>query len=212
MKKIVYILFFTIFIITLLFSLDNTEDKASIGIKITEFLFNKGINPYIIIFLISILPFIELRGSIPIGILFLNLDWIPVIIVSIIGNMFPIFFIILFFNFLEKILRKISFLNKFFNWLFKKTLIKSKSFEKYKEAGLVFFVGIPLPMTGAWTGSLIAYLLKFSYLKSILFIFLGVLCAAFIVTIITYFKITGLIVALIIFTIITIISIILRKN
>lgn len=212
MKKVIVILFFTLIIANIIFSLNTLSDKKALSIKITEFLKNKNVNPYIIIFLISVLPFIELRGSIPIGILFLNLEWIPVIIVSIIGNMLPIFFIILFFDLFEKILRKISFFNKFFDWLFKRVLSKSKPIEKYKEIGLVFFIGIPLPMTGAWTGSLIAYLLKLSYLKSIIFIFLGVLSAAVIVTTITYFKIVGLIVALIIFIGITLISAAFKKD
>ena len=190
----------------------NENNKANIGIKVTNFLLEKGINPYFVIVIISMLPIIELRGSIPIGILFLNLNWIPVIIFSIIGNMLPIFFILLFFQFIEKILRKFSFFNKFFDWLFKKTLSKGKSIEKYKELGLMFFVGIPLPFTGAWTGSLIAYLLKLSYIKSIIFIFLGVISATIIVTILTYFKFIGLIIALTVFIILTIISLIIKKD
>ncbi|HOJ64145.1 MAG TPA: small multi-drug export protein [Spirochaetota bacterium] len=211
MKKLLLNFLFIFIVITFLFSIESHE-KKDIGIKITEFFLDKGINPYFIILIISMLPIVELRGSIPIGILFLKLQWIPVIIISIIGNMLPIFFILLFFGFVEKILRKISIFDKFFNWLFKKTISKSKSIEKYKELGLMFFIGIPLPVTGAWTGSLIAYLLKLSYIKSIIFIFLGVLAAAFIVSAITYFKLIGLIVALAIFIVITISGMIFKKR
>lgn len=212
MRRILFNFIFMFIIIFFISATESIEEKKSIGIKITDFLLNKGIDPYIIVLLISMLPFIELRGSIPIGILFLKLQWVPVIIISIIGNMIPIFFILLFFGFFEKILRKIKLFNSFFDWLFKKTLSKSKSIERYKELGLMFFVGIPLPVTGAWTGSLIAYLLKLSYIKSLIFIFLGVLSAAFIVIVITYFKLIGLIVALTIFIIITIIGAIVKKN
>ncbi|HQB61681.1 MAG TPA: small multi-drug export protein, partial [Spirochaetota bacterium] len=120
-----------------------------------------------------------------------------------IGNMIPIFFVLFLFKYVEKFLRRFKVFDVFFDKLFARTIAKSKSVEEFQELGLAFFVAIPLPVTGAWTGSLIAYLLKLSYLKSIFFIFLGVVCAGAIVSVITYFKMTGLIIALSVLVIIT---------
>jgi len=200
MKKILYLLIL-ILIFTNLFG-------SSYGERLAQDLYNKGINPYLVILIISTIPIVELRGAIPIGILFFKLNWSYVILISIIGNMLPIFFVLFIFEYIEKLLRKIKFFNNIFDWIFKITIAKSKTIEDYQEFGLALFVGIPLPATGAWTGSLIAYLLKLSYLKSIIFIFLGVLIAAVIVSIITFLEFIGLIIAIVLLVTFTIIGII----
>ncbi len=188
------------FLITaLLFGTVCAVFGSETGERITRLLIDKGINPYLVVMIIAALPIVELRGAIPIGIIFLKLSWIPVIVVSVLGNMIPVFFILYLFEAVERMLRKISFFNGIFDFLFKLSLKKSGSIEKYKELGLMFFVGIPLPATGAWTGSLIAYLLKLKYHVSIIYIFFGVLSAAAIVSAITYFEIKGLIVAIALF-------------
>ncbi|HPY87283.1 MAG TPA: small multi-drug export protein [Spirochaetota bacterium] len=174
-----------------------------LGLRIANKFKDAGIDPYIVILLISTLPIVELRGAIPIGIIAFQLNWFLVILLSIIGNMIPIFFVLFLFKYVEKFLRRFKVFDVFFDKLFARTIAKSKSVEEFQELGLAFFVAIPLPVTGAWTGSLIAYLLKLSYLKSIFFIFLGVVCAGAIVSVITYFKMTGLIIALSVLVIIT---------
>lgn len=181
MKKL-FIFIFLAVIITSIFGIDMTDQKAA---KFADWLTSKGINPYIIVVLLAMLPIFELRGSIPVGILVMKLDVVQVIIWSVIGNMIPIFFILFFFGPIEKLLRKISFFNKFFDWLFARTKAKSASIEKYEEIGLMLFVGIPLPLTGAWTGCLAAYIFKLSYLSSLFYIFLGVLIACAIVVTLT---------------------------
>lgn len=177
MKFIISILII-LFVVTFSFS-ENIENST--GKRIADKLINLGINPYLAIFIIAMLPIVELRLSIPVGFL-LELNWVYVVIISIIGNMIPIFFILFLFEAVEKFLRKIKFFDDLLNWIFKRTMAKSKAIEKYEELGLMIFVGIPLPLTGAWTGSLIAYIMKLSYFKSLLYIFLGVLIAAAIVT------------------------------
>ena len=167
------------------------------GIKIADKLVDHGINPYLVVLLIATLPIVELRGSIPIGILYFGLNWKLVVIFSIIGNIIPIFFILFLFGVVERFLRRFKIFDKFFNWLFKRTLARSGTIEKYEELGLMLFVAIPAPVTGAWTGSLASYLFKLSYLKSILFIILGVLIAACIVTTLTFFWKIGLIILII---------------
>jgi uncharacterized membrane protein len=175
---------------TMLFCIDGTADTEhghiSTGARIALLLKDLGINPYLIILIIAMLPIVELRGAIPAGIIFLELEWVPVIMFSIIGNMVPIFFILFLLKPVEKLFRKIPAFDRLFDWVFKRTMAKTTAVEKYEEAGLMLFVAIPLPVTGAWTGSLVSYLLKLNYWKSILFIFFGVLIAGGIVSTLTY--------------------------
>lgn len=203
-----YLMLLSIFMIfsVILSSVDVSGD--SIGLRIANKFKSFGINPYVVIILISMLPIVELRGAIPIGILVFKLNWFFVILFSIIGNMIPIFFVLFIFKYVEKFLRRFQLFDNFFDKLFKRTIAKSKSVEEFQELGLAFFVAVPLPVTGAWTGSLIAYLLKLSYPKSIFFIFLGVVCAGAIVSVITYFKTTGLLIALAVLAVITLAGVI----
>ncbi len=191
------------FLVMLIILVGGVVFGSGFGDRITEVLKNNGINPYFIVFLISSIPIVELRGAIPIGILMLKLNWFPVILLSIAGNMMPVFFILYVFKILEKIFRKVPVFNKLIDIVFKITMKKSESIEKYEELGLMFFVGIPLPVTGAWTGSLISYILRLSYIKSIIFIFLGVVVASIIVSAITFYGIKGLIIAISLFVLIT---------
>jgi uncharacterized membrane protein len=181
--KYILSVFFVIFVVTLVFA-SNVDN--SIGKRVADKLIDIGINPYFAVLLIATLPIVELRGSIPVGFL-LELNWIYIVLVSIIGNMLPIFFILYFLGIVEKFLRRFKIFDMFFNWLFKRTKAKSILMEKYEELGLMLFVAIPAPITGAWTGSLASYIMKLSYLKSLFFIFLGVLIAAGIVTAFSFF-------------------------
>lgn len=172
------------------FSRQDISEHETLGQKIAGYLIRKRVNPYVSVLVIAMLPVVELRGAIPAGIA-MGLRWELVILFSIIGNMVPIFFILFFLAPVEKILRNIKLLDRFFVWLYKRTLRKSDSVKKYEQIGLMFFVSIPLPVTGAWTGSLIAYLLKFKYFMSIVYIFLGVCIAGAIVSTITYLAMLG---------------------
>ncbi len=198
-----YIMLLSIFVLFSVFLSSADVSGDGIGIRIANKFKSFGINPYAVILIISMIPIVELRGAIPIGILAFGLDWFPVVLFSIVGNMIPIFFVLFIFKYVEKFLRRFQVFDKFFDKLFKRTIAKSKSVEEFQELGLAFFVAVPLPVTGAWTGSLIAYLLKLSYPKSIFFIFFGVVCAGAIVSVITYFKMKGLIIAISVLVIIT---------
>jgi len=149
------------------------------------------------VFLLAMLPIFELRGSIPMGIYYYHLPYWKVIPISLAGNMIPIFFILLFFDFVTKLCFKFKFSRKILEAIFRRTRSKSEIIEKYEEVGLMIFVAIPLPVTGAWTGSLAAYLMGLSFWKSILFIFLGVCIASVVVSFLTSLKWIGLIIALI---------------
>ncbi len=203
-KKNTFFLYLTIILAAIFVCADASND--SIGSNLADKLIEHNVNPYLSVFIIAMIPIVELRGAIPVGILALQLNWPLVVLLSILGNMVPIFFVLFIFKFVEKFLRRFAVFNRFFDWFFAKTLAKSQSVQRYQELGLAFFVGIPLPVTGAWTGSLIAYLLHLSYIKSILYIGLGVCCSACIVSVITYFKWIGLIVGVSILVLITVIG------
>lgn len=137
------------------------------------------------IFFISMLPVVELRGSIPVG-YFVGLNWYINLIVSIIGNMIPVPFILFYSVKVFEYMKKRNIMTKFIEKIEKRALNKSDSVAKKEFLGLMIFVGIPLPGTGAWTGSLIAAILKLDIKKSLLSIFLGVVIAAVLVTLGVY--------------------------
>ncbi len=138
-------------------------------------------------FFLAFLPITELRASIPIGITLYHIDWKIVFCISVLGNLVPVIFLLLFLDPVSKILRKNQKIDKLFLWLFEKTRNRTK--EKMKRFGylaLLLFVAIPLPVTGAWTGSIVAFLYKIPKKKAFLFISIGVLIAGIIVSLLTF--------------------------
>lgn len=148
-----------------------------------NYLQTNGISPYLIVIIISMLPIIELRGSIPVAILLLNLSWEEAVLLSIFGNMLPIPLILLFMDWFFRFISRNKLGKRFTEWLFKRTRHKSKQIQKYEFWGLTLFVGIPLPGTGAWTGAFAANIIGIRFWRSMLCIFLGVLLASVIVTV-----------------------------
>ena len=141
----------------------------------------------LIVFIISILPILELRGGL-IAASLLNVSPLTGYIVSIIGNTLPVPFILLFIN---KILdwmgkSKIKWMNKLSKGLDKKARKHKDSIEKYGYLGLILFVGVPLPGTGAWTGCLAASVLNMDKKKSFISIMLGIIMASIIMMLISY--------------------------
>jgi uncharacterized membrane protein len=150
-----------------------------------------------IVGLISMVPIFELRGAIPIGILGYHMPWWEVFAVSVIGNILPIFLILLLMDPVRKLLAGIPAYDRFFEWLFAHTRKKSGAIEKYEALGLILFVAIPLPGTGAWSGALAAYIFGLPYWKSLFCCFLGVIGAGIVVTILTLLGWAGAAIALI---------------
>ena len=147
----------------------------------------KSISSEVYVFLVSMLPILELRAAIPIGFA-LNMNIFECYLISVIGNLLPIPFILIF---IKKILEymshsKIKLFNKVSNKLITKADKRSDSVNRYSLFGLFLFVAIPLPGTGAWTGALIASLLGMRFKKSFISIVCGVLCAGLIMTLATY--------------------------
>lgn len=143
---------------------------------------------YILTFLISMVPIVELRGGIPIGVS-MGVKWYYAVPICMIGNMIPVPFI---FFFARKILEwgaDKKFIGKFFSWCLKKGHSGGEKLKAKAGKGmfwaLLLFVGIPLPGTGAWTGTLAASLLDLDFKKSIIAVTLGVALAATIMTIAT---------------------------
>ena len=137
-------------------------------------------------FLVSMVPVIELRGAIPIGVA-RGLPFWAAVLVSIIGNLVPVPFIIIFIKKIFAFMReKMPKLNGLVTRLENKANSKSETVQKYAFWGLFIFVAIPLPGTGAWTGALIAAMLEMPFKKAFPSIMLGVLSAGAIVTFITY--------------------------
>ena len=131
------------------------------------------------IFFGSMIPWIESRYVIPYALWVFNWELWQVFPLAILGNMLPIPFVLLFFKFVEKFLRKFRFWTKVMDWLFKRTRERADGkIIKYEYLGLIMFVAVPLPFTGAWTGSLIAYLFDLKFSKSLLTILLGVIISA----------------------------------
>lgn len=144
-----------------------------------------GINKNILIFIVSMLPIVELRGGL-IAASILNVEFIKAFIICFIGNIIPVPFILLLIESIFKLLKKWNPTKKIVEKLESKSLSKKEQIDKYGYLGLLLFVGVPLPGTGAWTGSLLAVLLNMNKKKSFIFISLGVLMAGIIMSIISY--------------------------
>lgn len=141
----------------------------------------------IAIFIISMIPIAELRISLPLALTVYELPWFKAYIIAVLGNLFPVILIIRFISPISDYLRRKSKLaEKFFSWLFIRTRSKTvEHYEKYGLWALMFFVAIPLPLTGAWTGALAAWLFGIKIHNALIYIGLGVLIAGLIISIAT---------------------------
>ena len=144
-----------------------------------------GFPPQLAVMLISMLPLVELRGGIPAARV-AELPLTEAIFFSVLGNIIPIPFILLFINKVFDWLRPTKLFGGFVRRMEERAMNKSGSIAKAEFWGLVIFVGIPLPGTGGWTGALIASLLKIDLKKSSLAILLGIAIAATIMSLISY--------------------------
>ncbi len=141
----------------------------------------------IICFIISLFPILELRG----GLLaaspaFLDVPMMTALPWCIVGNLLPIPFVLLLIEHILVLMEKLSITRGFALWLRNRAEKNKGKIEKYGFWGLVLFVGIPLPGTGAWTGSLVAALMHLPFRKSMLACIVGVMLASVIMCIISY--------------------------
>ncbi len=145
----------------------------------------KGGGKEVAVFIISLLPILELRGGL-IAARILGIEFIKAFIICYIANIIPVPFILLFINWIFNKMSKWKPTKKIVDWLSNKTLKKKDQINKYGYFGLFLFVGIPLPGTGAWTGSLLAILLNLDKKKSFITIAIGVLAAGIIMSLLSY--------------------------
>ena len=143
---------------------------------------------YLIVFFISMVPLIELRGAIPYAIGY-NLPILPSYIIAIIGNMLPVPIIYLFARRVLEFGKDKKYIGKFFSWCLKKGEAGGKKLQAKAGKGLYWalfiFVGIPLPGTGAWTGTLAASILDMDLKKSVIAVMAGVILAGIIMGILS---------------------------
>lgn len=139
----------------------------------------------VVIFIISMFPILELRG----GLLAASLLQVPIttaIPICIIGNIIPIPFILFFIRAIFSFMKKHNILKGFVEWLERHAMKRSGKVEASEFIGLMLFVGIPIPGTGAWTGSLIAALLEMDIKKAVLAELCGIVIATIIMSIVSY--------------------------
>jgi len=133
-------------------------------------------------FFISTLPVSELRGAIPFA-LSRGITWQRAYIISVVGNFVPVIPILLLLGRVSEFLMKHSRLfERFFSWLFTRTMNRSAMVEKFEALGLILFVAIPLPITGAWTGCVAAFLFKIPLKHAVPAILAGIMIAGTVVT------------------------------
>lgn len=141
----------------------------------------------ILVFVISIMPILELRGGL-IAATLLNMNPVTSYIISIIGNVLPVPFILLLITKILNWMRKskVSIFNKLASWLDGKVEKNKGQIEKFGYLGVVLFVGIPLPGTGAWTGSLIASVLELDKKKTFISVLIGIIMASIIMMLLSF--------------------------
>lgn len=147
-----------------------------------------GFPAEVAVFLIAMIPIAELRVALPLALAYYKLPVLTAYFIAVLGNLFPVVFILLFIGPVSDWLIKRSRLFElFFKWLFERTRNKViRRYEKYGLIALTMFVAIPLPITGAWTGSLAAWLFGIETKKAFSAIALGVMIAGVIVYLVTF--------------------------
>jgi len=152
-------------------------------------LHNLGFSKEVVVVAISALPIAELRLAIPFALGLIpstvypqNLSWHYALPLAIAGNLIPVPFLLLFFGAISRRLSKIGIFRRWVQWLEERTRRRGKIVESYKRIGLVLFVAVPLPVTGAWTGSLAATIFGIKFKHAFFAILVGICIAGAIVT------------------------------
>ena len=138
---------------------------------------------WLVVLLAAALPVSELRGAIPLAIGVYGYDPWEAYLLAVLGNLLPVVPLLLFLGPVSDWLRRFTFWDKFFTWLFSRTRRKYiREHESFSLTALALFVAVPLPVTGAWTGCAIAFLVGFRFWPAFAAISAGVLQAGVIVT------------------------------
>ena len=136
----------------------------------------------LIIVIISALPVVELRGALPVAINLFHMPWYKAFCLAIVGNLIPVPILLLFLDSLAKAASRAGIGRRIVDWVFEHTRRRGRAIERYEKIGLTLFVAVPLPITGAWTGSIAAFLLGLKFRYSFISILIGIVIAGAIVT------------------------------
>ena len=160
-----------------------------------ESLQNLGISKTLIVFVVSMLPIVELRGALPVAINVFHIQWYFALPIALIGNILPVPFILLFLGFVRRVSARMGVVGNALEWVLGLAQRRGRLVEKYGRVGLMLFVSIPLPVTGAWTGSIVAFLIGLRFRDALLSISLGVLLSGVIVTVLCLLGWIGAVIA-----------------
>ncbi len=138
----------------------------------------------ILTLLYAMTPIGELRLAIPYAIFAAKMPWREAVVIAIIGNFIPVIPFLLFLEYFSHRLMRYPFWNRCFTWAFNRTKSRSAVIERFEAIGLALFVGVPLPLTGAWSGCIAAFIFRIPMRLAIPSIALGILIAAVIVTLV----------------------------
>jgi uncharacterized membrane protein len=141
-----------------------------------------GQSAELITVVLAMLPVSELRGAIPYAVGVAGMSWQKAYLISVLANFIPVIPIYLLIGPVSDLLRHVRLFDRFFTWLFARARRKGKMIERFEVLGLILFVAIPLPVTGAWTGTIAAFV--FGVRKRLTFpaVFLGICIAGVVVT------------------------------
>jgi len=142
----------------------------------------RGVAPFWKVFLFGMLPISELRGAIPYALFVEKMPWLQAYLVSVLGNAVPVLPLLLLLGPIDRSLGRWRPARLLLDWLFARTRRKGKLIDRFKILGLMIFVGIPLPVTGAWTGAVAAYVFGVEKKRAFPAILLGILLAGIVVT------------------------------
>ena len=160
-----------------------------------EELVRSGISEGLIVIIVSALPIVELRGALPLAINLFHIPWYWALCLAVIGNLFPVPFLLLLLESIARVVSRVESGRKLVDWAFHHTRQRGRIIERYERVGLVLFVAIPLPMTGAWTGSIAAFLFGLKFRHAFLTIFCGIIIAGAIVTCLSLLGWAGAVIA-----------------
>lgn len=160
-----------------------------------ESLLSLGISKTLIVFIVSMLPIVELRGALPVAINVFHIPWYFAFPIAVVGNILPVPFLLLFLGFVRRVAAKIGIVGTALEWVLGMAQRRGRLVERYGRIGLMLFVSIPLPVTGAWTGSMVAFLLGLRFRDALLSISLGVLLSGVIVTVLCLLGWVGAVIA-----------------
>lgn len=146
---------------------------------------NSGLADPLLVFLIAMLPIAELRGAIPVAIVEFNMAWYYAFPIAYVGNLLPVPFIFYLIERVRRLTARMGVVGIWVERFLNRTRRRAEFIERYGKIGLMLFVAVPLPVTGAWTGIIAAYLIGMRFRDTIAPVCAGVLISGTIVTILS---------------------------